>query len=360
MIQEQLVRYSICQRRRCHIKAIVYALACLGAVSTLLAVVPAPDGGYPGRNTAEGVQSLFALPLPPAGGADNTAIGFHALFNDVVGDGNTATGSRALANTLADFNTADGFQALINNNVGIQNTGIGNSALMSNLTGNFNTAVGTFALANNIGGASNIALGDGAGFNLNGSNNIDIGNPGVAGESATIRIGTTGTHINAYMAGIWGTVLPVGMQVYVDATGHLGYMISSARFKEDIKAMDKVSESVLGLKPVTFRYKTSFDLAKTPQFGLVAEDVAEVNPDLVIRDQDGKPLSVRYEAVNAMLLNEFLKAHRKIQEQEGTITELKSGLKALTATVEKQAVQIQKVSKELVVDKLSPSLAANN
>jgi hypothetical protein len=323
-IQEQLVKHSICQRRRFHIKTIVYLLACLGSVSTLLAVVPAPDGGYPGGNTAEGANSLFNLAVGV--GTGNTAVGFHALFNDVIGNNNTATGNRALANTLGDSNTADGFHALINNTLGIQNTGIGNFALMSNINGNYNTAVGTFALANNTVGSSNIALGDGAGVNLDvGNNNIDIGNPGVAGEFTTIRIGQCGLQTRNFQAGIVGVVLPAAVPVLIDpVTCQLGTGVSSARFKEKIQPMDKASEAIFALKPVTFRYKHELDPKNVPQFGLVAEEVEKINPNLVVRDEEGKAYTVRYEAVNAMLLNEFLKEHRTVLEQGDSIAQLKA------------------------------------
>jgi uncharacterized coiled-coil protein SlyX len=211
-------------------------------------------------------------------------------------------------------------------------------------------------------------LGVSAGTNLTtGSNNIDIGNAGVAGESRTIRVGTKPTHKNTYIAGISGVTLPTGVAVIVDANGHLGTTTSSARFKDEIKPMDKTSEAILALKPVTFRYKHELDPEGIPQFGLVAEEVEKVNPDLVARDEQGKPYTVRYEAVNAMLLNEFLKAHRKVeeqdrkmQEQEATITQLKStiaqqqkGIEVFGATLKEQASQIQKVSAQLAA--ASPS-----
>jgi trimeric autotransporter adhesin len=147
-----------------------------------------------------------------------------------------------------------------------------------------------------------------------GSNNIDIGNLG-ANESATVRIGTTGTQTDTYIAGISGVTVAGGVGVIVDSNGHLGTVVSSARFKEAIKPMDKASEAILALKPVTFRYKHELDPAGIPQFGLVAEQVERIDPDLVAGDDQGKPYSVRYEAVNAMLLNEFLKEHRTVQEQ---------------------------------------------
>src|SRR5439155_21594561 len=138
----------------------------------------------------------------------------------------------------------------------------------------------------------------------------------------TIRIGKVGTQKAIFIAGISGTTVAEGVGVIVDTKGHLGTITSSERFKDEIKPMDKASEAILGLQPVTFRYKHELDPADIPQFGLVAEEVEKVNPDLVARDDQGKPYTVRYEAVNAMLLNEFLKAHRKMEEQEANIAQL--------------------------------------
>jgi len=167
-------------------------------------------------------------------------------------------------------------------------------------------------------------LGDSAGWDLTtGDNNIYIGNRGVAAESNTIRIGTQGTQTRTFIAGISGTAIN-GRPVMINGNGRLGTVPSSARYKDEIKPMDAASEVILALKPVTFRYKKEIDGDRIPQFGLIAEDVEKVNSDLVIRDPDGKAFTVRYEAVNAMLLNEFLKEHRKVQEQEATIAELKS------------------------------------
>jgi uncharacterized coiled-coil protein SlyX len=219
----------------------------------------------------------------------------------------------------------------------------------------------------------NIALGDGAGGNLTtGSNNIDIGNTGVAGESATIRIGKSGTQTKTFVAGINGAAV-TGSAVKVNAAGQLGTAPSSERFKDAIKPMDKASEVILGLKPVTFHYKKELDPESIPQFGLVAEQVEKVNPDLVVRDGDGKPYTVRYEAVNAMLLNEFLKEHKAsveehgtvrelkstVAQQEATIAQLKSGMEALTATVREQATQIQKVSAQLQASKPATQVVNN-
>jgi hypothetical protein len=178
-------------------------------------------------------------------------------------------------------------------------------------------------------------LGKNAGANLStGSNNIDIGNVGVAGESKIIRVGKQGTQTNTYVAGISGATIPTGVVVIIDSNGHLGTLVSSERFKDAIKPMDKASEAILALKPVTFRYKHELDPKGIPQFGLVAEDVEKVNPDLVARDDEGKPYTVRYEAVNAMLLNEFLKEHQTVQELKKQVAELTAGLQKVNAQLE--------------------------
>src|SRR5207237_3015736 len=140
-------------------------------------------------------------------------------------------------------------------------------------------------------------------------------------ESSHIRIGTSGFHANTFVAGISGVVVPGGVGVIIDTNGHLGTVVSSERFKDAIKPMDKASEAILALKPVTFRYKHEVDPNGIPQFGLVAEQVAKVNPALVDRDGKGEIYTVRYEAVNAMLLNEFLKEHRTVQELEATVAQ---------------------------------------
>ena len=190
------------------------------------------------------------------------------------------------------------------------------------------------ALGNNIKN-NNIAVGQQAGVNLTtGGNNIDIGNNGVVAEAKTIRIGTTGKQTNAYIAGISGATVPTGVAVIVDTNGHLGTMTSSARFKDEIKPMDKASEAILSLRPVTFHYKRDLDPEGIAQFGLVAEEVEKVNPDLVARDEQGKPYTVRYEAVNAMLLNEFLKARRQIDAQQKQIEALTVGLQKVSAQLE--------------------------
>jgi len=223
-----------------------------------------------------------------------------------------------------------------------------------NTTGEINTAIGYNALFRNT-GSGNIALGQAAGVLLTtGNDNIDIGNQGVAGESGTIRIGqalvqTTGTFIAAIRGVTTGNMDAV--PVVIDSAGQLGTVSSSRRFKKEIKPMEQASKAILSLQPVTFQYKS--DRTGTAQFGLIAEEVAKVDPALVVRDAKGEIYSVRYEAVNAMLLNEFLKEHRTVQEQQKQI-------KALAAQLKEQAALLQKVSDRLDLSKPAPQMAVNN
>jgi uncharacterized coiled-coil protein SlyX len=304
------------------------------------------------RNTATGRAALGNNTT----GNHNTADGHNALIFNSTGNDNTAIGTFALVfNTTGNQNTANGYGAMLFNTTGNQNTGTGYFAVYQNTTGNNNTGHGYSALLNNTTGVGNIALGSFAGSNLTtGDNNIDIGNQGVAAEANTIRIGTQGTQAKTFIAGISDAGV-AGVAVKVNAAGQLGIPPSAARFKNEIKPMDKASETILALKPVSFRYKKEIDPQGIPEFGLVAEEVEKVNPDLITRDQEGKPYTVRYEAVNAMLLNEFLKEHRKVQEQEATIDQLKSTLakqetidahqeeqiEALTASLQKMSAQVE-------------------
>ena len=360
--------------------------------SAALAVDPPPDGGYLNQNTAEGEDALFSL----TSGSGNTALGFQALYSNTDGFNNTAIGSTALfsnttgfdntavgygalpSNTTGYLNTASGSYALQDNTTGFQNTATGNGALASNTigsyntatgngalvyntTGNFNTASGYNALLYNTTGGNNIALGATAGINLTtGSYNIDIGNRGFHGDANTIRIGKQGTQTATYIAGISGVTVPAGVGVIIDPNGHLGTIVSSARYKEAVKPMDKTSEAILALKPVTFRYKKQLDPDGVPQFGLVAEDVAKVNPNLVARDEAGKPYTVRYEAVNAMLLNEFIKEHRKVEGLEVTAAQQEKEIAALTAALKAQAARIQKVSDQLKTQVPASRVVARN
>jgi hypothetical protein len=288
-----------------------------------------------GLNTACGLGALF---FNTAGG-DNVACGDSAMEFNTTGSFNTAIGTFALSsNDSGTDNTATGFEAL-GGNTGNNNTGTGAFALV-NTTGNNNTAIGHNALVSNTSGNGNIALGASAGAHLTmGDNNIDIGNEGARDESNTIRIGTQGTHTKTFIAGISDAAIG-GMEVRVNQNGRLGIEPSSKRFKEAIKPMDNASKAILALKPVTFRYKKEIDAAGISQFGLVAEEVEKVNPDLVARDEQGKPFTVRYDQVNAMLLNEFLKEHRKVEELEANAARQQKQIEALTVGLQKVSAQL--------------------
>ena len=356
------------------------------------AVTPAPDGGYPGFNTAEGDNALQSL----TSGTSNTAIGFDALFSNTTGSNNTATGigalgsnttgsdntangfgalllnttgpnntavgfevlfanttgfenagtgSRALfANTTGFHNTADGFSALVRNTTGNHNTANGDDALSANTIGNFNTTDGAHSLENNSTGSANTALGFGAGNNVTTAGNVICIGSGVVGANVSN---------SCYIGSIFGQTSSGGAAVFINSSGKLGTITSSRRFKEEIRPMAQSSEVLFALKPVIFRYKKEIEPQKIPQFGLVAEDVEAVDPDLVVRDKDGKVNTVRYEAINAMLLNEFLKEHRTVQE-------LKQEISALAATVKEQTAQIQKVSARIDASEPAPQITLNS
>ena len=314
------------------------ALACFALLPSVQAVVPAPDGGYPGGNTAEGHLALGSL----TAGIYNNAVGIYSLLSLTTGNFNTATGAGTLLANTADQNTATGAGALLSNTTGGFNTANGTFALFSNTTGLQNTANGEQALFNNATGNSNTALGFGAGFGVTTANNV-------------ICIGATGANIDnsCFIGNIRDAlVAPNAAPVLIDSAGKLGTTNgSSRRFKKEIKPMDCASEAILALKPVTFHYKS--DTTNTAQFGLIAEEVAEVNPDLVVRDENGEIYTVRYDQVNAMLLNEFLKEHRKVQA-------LEKGMAAVTAQLKEQAAQIQKVSAHLEMSKPTTKVILNN
>jgi hypothetical protein len=296
-------------------------------------------------NTANGFGALYKNTT----GAFNTAIGDRVLFNNTTGDHNAAVGAGGLpgpalfSNTIGRFNTAVGEGTLFSNTEGNDNTANGAGALAGNTEGSENVAVGLNALASNNTGNNNVALGNLAGFSqTTGSNNVYIGYQieGTAGESNA-----------CYIASIFNQTSSGGSAVYVDANSKLGTITSSKRFKEEIKPMNKTSDALFALKPVSFRYKKEIDPAGKSQFGLVAEEVEKVNPDLVVRDKEGRPYSVRYDQVNAMLLNEFLKEHRKFEEQAATITELKS-----TVAQQQKSFQSKLAEQETQIEALASGL----
>jgi len=377
------------------------SLACFtGFAPKAFGVSPPPDGGYPNKNTAEGHDALFSLTNGTSNTANghaalkantngdrNTANGALALFTNVTGSENTATGYTALFFNRGSWNTANGIGALHSNATGTNNTANGQRSLYDNLNGSRNTANGSAALGNNTMGNNNTADGfQTLGNNTTGSFNIALGNnagSGVSTADDVICIGAASADVShsCYIGNIFNQSSPSGLAVFVNSDGKLGTIMSSRRFKEDIKPMDKASEAILALQPVAFRYKKDFDPTGTAQFGLVAEDVAKVNPDLVVRDKEGKPYSVRYDQVNAMLLNEFLKERKKVENQQETIAQLKSdatkqeaatielkstvaqqqkAMEVLTAQLKEQAAQIQRVSAQLELNKPAPQTVLNN
>jgi len=373
------------QGRKLSAFVIATLLAWLGLLPNTGAVSPAPDGGYPGGNTAEGQNALLSLTsgtyntgvglfsllgnaegsfntaigagallantahqntaigagalLSDTNGVKNTANGAFALFNNTTGNSNTANGVAALfSNTTGFNNTAIGYNALLSNTTAGDNAAIGTTALFSNTTGEFNIAIGSQALRDNVAGDSNTAIGDSAGFNITGSGNVCIGAGvnGVAGESNITRI-----------RNVYGSVA-TERPVYVTSDNRIGTLASSRRYKEQIAPMEKASEAIHSLSPVSFRYKKEVDPARSLCFGLIAEEVAEVNPNLVTLDCEGKPETVRYEAINAMLLNEFLKEHqafveerRKVEKLEATVSRQQKQIEVLAAGLEKVSNQIE-------------------
>jgi hypothetical protein len=448
------------------------ALACFALLPSAQAVtpevLPAPDGGYPGHNTAEGTNALFSRTtgswdsafgdsalFHDTSGTANTALGYNAmfhnldgngntgngtftLFSNTSGDGNTALGNSALyknltgnsntamganalhENTAGDFNiaigqaalfsntvdanVAVGYQALANNVTGINlnavgfralfsnnadptitnsgsfNNAHGTSALASNTTGRQNNAFGDSALGSNVTGSFNTAIGDLAGRDILKNWNIDIGKDvfGDDDDAFVTRIGIsentdTLKQKKCFIGGIYG-VTQAGQPyiVTIDEHGQLGTapgLTSSARFKRDIKPMDKNSEDIFAFKPVTFHYKS--DAKNTPQFGLVAEDVAQVNPDLIVRDDKGEIYSVRYEQVWNMMLNEFLKEHQTVkalkstvEKQEALIAQQQQDFQATVAQQQKQiealTAGLQKVSAQVETSRTAPQTVVDN
>jgi trimeric autotransporter adhesin len=293
-----------------------------------------PASGLGAFNNAVGANSLFFN----VDGNSNNALGESALLSNITASDNTAVGDVALANNDStgagdgSFNTAVGAGALFSNVDGNSNNAVGVNALGSNTIGVYNNAIGFEALANNINGSSNVAIGDSAGLNVTSASNVICIGASVAGANVSN---------SCYVGSIFGQTSSGGAAVLINFDGKLGTVVSSQRFKKEIRAMDKTSEALFALKPVTFRYKQEIDEAGTQQFGLVAEDVEKVNPDLVVRDKDGKPYSVRYEQVNAMLLNEFLKEHRTVQELKATVAQQAKQIETLSAGLEKVSAKLQ-------------------
>ena len=313
-----------------------------------------------GNNTATGFAALFNN----TSGGNNTATGYEALYNNTTGVYNTATGYQALGlSATSSYNTGEGYSALFNNTTGGNNTATGFAALFNNTSGGNNTATGYEALYNNTTGGNNISYGYEAGMNATGTgnvflgyeaginlttgnSNIEIGTLGVAGDAYTTRIGTT-SQTQAFIGGIYGASESSGVAVYINSSGQLGTLASSNRFKTDIRDMNEDSSALYSLRPVSFHYKPQIDPKGTAQCGLIAEEVEKVDPALVAHDPDGKPYSVRYEQVNAMLLNEFLKEHARTQAQTAAIAKLEAAnaeqVKTLAEAQKEFKAQVRRV-----------------
>ena len=350
--------------------ALFYNTASANTATGHSALFSNTTGGF---NTANGKSALYSNTT----GGYNTANGNAALYSNTIGSGNTANGNGALYNNDADYNTANGASALYSNTTGLyntangavalygntignNNTANGNAALHNNTTGNLNTASGVNALYYNTAGNNNTANGISALLNNTGSNNIGLGF--YAGKNLTTGsgnicigaavFGVAGENNTTRIRNVYGSVAS-GRAVYVNSDHKIGTLVSTRRVKENIKAMDKLSDTIFALRPVSFRYKQEIDASGSPQFGLIAEEVANVNADLVTRDSEGKPETVRYEAVNAMLLNEFLKEHATVQEFKTTIAHQQKQIEALTAG-------LQKVSDQLEMSKPAPQTVKND
>jgi len=370
---------------------VLSVLVCFGFSPQTRAACGSPDPGCPPGNLAEGYLALGSLTtgayntgigaysllsltdnafctavgagtLLSNTGGSNSAFGAGALLNNVGGGDNNALGVFALLHNVSGFfNNAVGRDSLLNSD-GSQNNSMGDDAMFNNTTGSFNTAIGDDALDNNVDGNSNVAIGDEAGTGLGPSVNncIAIGVPG-AGPFATFDN-------TCFIGSIFGeAVSDPGSQtaVFVDQFNVVGVFNSSRRYKHNIQPMDKASETLFKLKPVTFKFNS--DWKSTTQYGLIAEEVEEVDPGLVTHGTDGETVSVHYEQINSMLLNEFLKEHKKVEAQQATIAELKStvaqqqnGLDVLTAQLKEQAEQIQKVSARLEVSKPAAKVVLKN
>jgi len=314
-------------------------------------------------NTAVGYQALFSNTGGVNSGNFNTAIGSQALYSNTVARFNCGFGFQALFdNVTGEENNAFGYQALTSSVAGFANSAFGRNTLLNNIDGQQNSAFGNSALVNNVHGNQNTAIGVAAGSNIDGTGNVCIG-AFLAGESGvdnTTYIRNVNTFSQPIVAGIDGVTVRL-------SDGRLGHGVSSRRYKQDIKPMEEASEALYALKPVTFHYNKEIDPTQTLDFGLIAEEVAEANPELAVRDGDGKISNYRRDAINAMLLNEFLKAHRKMEEQASqieqqtaTITHLKKEIETINAHSKEQDLQIQNVSDQVQINRSNSRVAATN
>jgi len=367
--------------------AIALVFACFAHLPIAQAVVPPPDGGYPNFNTAEGDKALFTLTT----GVANTAVGWYSLFSDTDGSFNTAVGVGSLLfNTGAQtgagsYNTGNGAGALLFNTDGRWNTGTGAAALLDNVGGSYNVADGATALQSNSTGSYNTAIGAGA-LNLNTTSNDNTavgsgalgtssgGNNTAVGRQAGLAAGegSNNVYLGSDMVGVADelnhtyirninttSVSGVGTDIVTVnlTTGLLGHATSSRRYKHDINAMKNSSAELYQLKPVTFRYNEEIDHSQSLDYGLIAEDVAKVDSNLAIRDRNGQLEGVRYSAINAMLLNEFLKEHQAFLAEQTKVQKLENELAAVNQQLKEQATRIEKVSAAILTNRTAPQVA---
>jgi hypothetical protein len=340
------------------IQACSLILALAASLPAFATPPPNPTPSDPYGNTAGGSNAFHSLPVGPGGG--DTGFGDSVLYNENTGSDNSAFGFTALeANTTGTENVAVGSRAMSDNTSGSANVAVGPSALFYNTTGNYNTAVGQGALMfwngsfntalgyqANPGSptgttTNNIAIGAYAGQSAGGSNNIEIGNQGASADNGAIRIGVQGTQTVTTIAGIFGGSSILGTAVYVNSAGRLGINTSSARYKNDITDMGAASSSVMSLRPVTFTYKS--DETKTRQYGLVAEEVAKVMPDLVLLNDKGAPETVRYQELAPMLLNELQKEAKQLADAQSDLHEAKAELQQLREQHDKEVASIKEL-----------------
>jgi hypothetical protein len=297
-----------------------------GEFNTVAGIATLTNNSSGGSNTGIGYGALFGN----TSGSFNTATGFEALTNNSGGEENTADGFEAILGGSGSYNTATGFEALYSGAT-YGNVANGYEALYST-TGSYNTAVGYEALLNSTSGGANIAIGSLAGANIgSGFANIDIGNVGASTDNDAIRIGTLNEQTSFFAAGVRGVTTGENnaVPVVIDSNGQLGTVSSSRRFKTDIQDMGDASSGLMRLRPVTFRYKKLFADGSQPiQYGLIAEEVAKVYPDLVARSADGEIESVKYQVLDSMLLNELQRQRAEVRNLQDQLRELKTAVAA--------------------------------
>ncbi|HEX4154958.1 MAG TPA: tail fiber domain-containing protein [Acidobacteriaceae bacterium] len=308
-------------------------------------------------NSALGAYALYEN----TSGSDNMAFGYNALRGNTTGSYNSAIGTGAIASAqTGNYNEALGWDALASNNSGGYNMAIGSQTLINNTSGNYNVAIGHNALGSNFIGSYNIAIGVNAGLNISSgpsnskSYNIDIANAGTTTDAGTVRIGTSGNQTSFFVAGVDGVSVSEGIPVYINSSGQLGTVNSSIRYKEDVHDMGDASSAIFRLRPVTYHYKQAYaDGSRPIDYGLIAEEVAKIYPDLVVFDSKGEIQTVQYQKLTPMLLNELQKQHQAVEQLEKTVKEQQQTIQVLKT---QQAETIHLLEKRLTaLEETQPS-----